>query len=104
MTEVDQTDLHSRLDRVEVTLTHAVDAIDKIAGIVNRPVETKWGPILTALALLFAAAGGYTTLITMPMEREANQLRSQIVNLRERELVRERALGRIEGMMGITNE
>jgi len=94
-------DMNSRLDRLEITLTHAVDAIEKISEIVNRPQETKWGPIMTAVALLFAAAGGYTTLITIPMEREADQLRHRIEQLQYRELDRERDIGRIEGKLGI---
>jgi hypothetical protein len=94
-------DLNSRIDKIEVTLSHAVDAIEKMASIVNAPQETKWGPILTAVSLLFVAGGGYTTLITMPMQREADQLRTQIYNLRERELDDARALGRIEGKLGV---
>jgi hypothetical protein len=93
--------IESRIDRIEVTLSHAVEAIEKLASVVNAPQETKWGPILTALALLFAAAGGYTTLITIPIEREADQLRTKIYKLEERELERERDLGRIEGKLGI---
>jgi hypothetical protein len=93
-------EVYSRLDRVEVTLNHAVEAIDKMAQIVNRPQETKWGPILAALGLLLTVAAGYTTLITMPMEREATQLRAQIEKLEERELERERYLGRLEGRHG----
>jgi hypothetical protein len=93
--------IESRIDRIEVTLSHAVEAIEKLASVVNTPQETKWGPILTALALLFAAAGAYTTLITLPIEREAEQLREQIQRVEERELTRERDLGRIEGKLGI---
>ncbi|KKN76177.1 hypothetical protein LCGC14_0373880 [marine sediment metagenome] len=91
-------DISSRIDRIEVTLSHAVDAIDKIASIVNRPVETKWGPILTAIALLLAAGGGYTTLITIPMEREADRLQIELHEMGERELEVQRALGRLEGL------
>jgi uncharacterized coiled-coil protein SlyX len=97
-----QQSVESRIDRIEVTLGHAVDAIEKLAAAVNAPQETKWGPILAALGLLFAAAGGYTTLITMPMEREAEQLRVKISKLEERELQRERFLGRLEGRHGVT--
>jgi len=86
---------------MEVTLSHAVDAIEKIAGVINKPQETKWGPILTAVSLLFVAGGGYTTLITMPMQREADQLRTEIYELRERELEDARSLGRVEGKLGI---
>ena len=91
-------DISSRIDRIEVTLSHAVDAIDKIASNVNRPQETKWGPILTAVALLLAAGGGYTTLITMPMEREADRLQIELHEMGERELEFARALGRLEGL------
>lgn len=104
MSDQQAQDVNSRIDRIEVTLSHVVDAIEKMSEIVNRPQETKWGPIMTALALLFAAAGGYTTLITMPMEREADQLRQEISALEERELERERDLGRIEGKLGIFDE
>ena len=94
-------DINSRIDKIEVTLSHAVDAIEKMANIVNKPQETKWGPILTAVSLLFVAGGGYTTLITMPMQREADQLRTEIYELRERELEDARAMGRVEGKLGI---
>ena len=96
-----QQELSSRIDRIEVTLSHAVDAIDKIASVVNRPQETKWGPILTALALLLAAAGSYTTLITLPMERESARMQEELHDMGKRELEYARALGRIEGMMGL---
>jgi len=70
-----------------------------MADIVNKPVETKWGPILTAVSLLFVAASGYTTLITMPMQREADSLRQSNRELLDRELNRERDIGRIEGFL-----
>lgn len=98
------TDINSRIDRIEVTLTHVTDAIEKMAKLIdqlNRPQDVKWGPILTAISLLFIAGGGYTTLITMPMQREADDLQAQIMALEERELERERDLGRIEGKLGI---
>ena len=95
------TELNSRIDRIEVTLNHAVDAIEKMARVVNKPQETKWGPILTALSLLFLAGGGYTTVITQPMIREAEVLRTEMYEMRGRELERERHLGRIEGTLGL---
>lgn len=91
-------DVNSRIDRIEVTLSHAVDAIEKLASVVNRPVETKWGPIIASLALLLAAGGGYTTLITIPMEREANRLQEELHDMGRRELDYARALGRLEGL------
>ena len=94
-------DIHSRIDRIEVTLTHVTDAIEKMASVVNRPQRTQWGPILTAVSLLFVAGGGYTTLVTMPMNERAEQLEQQILVLQDRELERERDLGRIEGKMGL---
>lgn len=94
-------DVHSRIDRIEVTLTHVTDAIEKMAAVVNRPQKTQWGPILTAVGLLFVAGGGYTTLVTAPMEREAHVLRQKIQNLEARELDDARSLGRIEGTLGI---
>jgi len=97
-------DVNSRIDRIEVTLSHAVDAIEKLTEVINRPQETKWGPILMAVSLLFLAAGGYTTLITMPMEREANRLSLKIGQIEYRELERERDLGRIEGRLEINDE
>ena len=66
--------VNSRIDRIEVTLNHAVDAIEKIVDVVNKPEETKWGPILTAVGLLFMAAGGYTTLVTTPMKSRIEHL------------------------------
>ena len=102
MTETDhQLEINSRIDRIEVTLSHAVEAIEQMAGIVNRPQETKWGPILTAVSLLFLAAGGYTTLITMPMQREADQIQIELIDMRTRELGYQRSIGRIEGKLGI---
>lgn len=96
MSDIEQENA-SRIDRIEVTLSHAVDAIDKIATIVNRPVETKWGPIIAALALLLAAGGGYTTLITIPMEREGTRLQEELHEMGKREIDYARALGRLEG-------
>jgi chemotaxis regulatin CheY-phosphate phosphatase CheZ len=64
-------DVHSRIDRIEVTLTHVTDAIEKMAAVVN------------------------------PMEREAHVLRQKIQNLEARELDDARSLGRIEGTLGI---
>ncbi len=95
------TELNSRIDRIEVTLTHVVDTIEKMARVVNKPQETKWGPILTALTLLFLAAGGYTTLITQPIQREADVMRTEMNEMTGRELKRERDLGRIEGKLGL---
>lgn len=97
MSDIEQENA-SRIDRIEVTLSHAVDAIDKIATVVNRPIETKWGPIIAALALLLAAGGGYTTLITMPMQYEATRLQEELHEMGKRELDVARALGRLEGL------
>ena len=97
-------ELHSRIDKIEVTLSHAVDAIEKVASVVNRPQETKWGPILTALALLFAAMAGYTTMSTLPLERESVRLNLELREMSERELERERTLGRIEGLLEARDE
>ena len=97
-------EINSRIDKIEVTLSHAVDAIEKMANIVNKPQETKWGPILTAVSLLFVAGGGYTTLITMPMQREADNLRAELYELRERELENARLMGRIEGYLELKDE
>lgn len=94
-------DINSRIDRIEVTLTHVTDAIEKMAAVINRPTETKWGPILTAVSLLFVAGGGYTTLITIPMQREADQIQEELDDMSERELIYQRDLGRIEGKLGI---
>lgn len=96
-------DISSRIDRMEVTLSHAVDAIDQIASVVNRPRETKWGPIIAALSLLLAAGAGYTTLITLPMEREADRLQEELHEMGKRELQYVRALGRLEGLAGDDN-
>lgn len=102
MSDIEQENA-SRIDRIEVTLSHAVDAIDKIATVVNRPIETKWGPIIAALALLLAAGGGYTTLITIPMEREATRLQEELHDMGRRELDYARALGYLEGQAGKDN-
>jgi len=104
MTEDNLPDIHSRIDRIEVTLTHAVDAIDKITQIVNKPQETKWGPIMTAISLIFFAASGYTTLITMPMNDRAEILEAQVLLMQEREIEYARKLGYIEGKLGIDDE
>ena len=95
----DDTHLNSRIDRIEVTLSHVTDAIEKMTTIINRPQTTQWGPILTAIGLLFVAGGGYTTLITMPMEREVVRLEAEISGMQDRELERVRDLGRIEGLL-----
>lgn len=97
-------ELHSRIDRIEVTLSHAVDAIEKMARVVNKPQETKWGPILTAVSLLIVIFGGYTTLITMPMNERAERLESQIVTMQANELMLQRDLGRIEGRLELNDE
>ena len=95
-------ELNSRIDRIEVTLTHAVDAIEKIATVINRPQATKWGPILTAVGLLLMAMASYTTLITLPIERDATRLQEELHHVMERELETQRAIGRIEGQLGRT--
>jgi len=95
----DINNLNSRIDKIEVTLSHAVEAIEKMADVVNRGQETKWGPIVAALSLLFFAAGGYTTLITMPMNERSNTLEDQIQEMHVRELEHERSLGRLEGAL-----
>ena len=92
-------DVHSRIDRIEVTLTHAVEAIEKIAEIVNKPQATRWGPILTAISLLFLILGGYTTLITAPLNDRAERLENQVYVMQANELKLQRDLGRIEGRM-----
>jgi len=101
VTEDNLTDIHSRIDRIEVTLSHVTDTLEKMAAVVNKPQETKWGSILTAVGLLVVAAGGYTTLITMPMQREADQIQIELIDMRSRELIYQRTLGRIEGKLGI---
>lgn len=103
-TEQQNPEVHSRIDRIEVTLTHAVDAIEKIARVVNKPQETKWGPILTAVSLLFVAGSGYTTLITMPLMERLNNIEVQQLEQFDRELDRERDIGRIEGRLEIEVE
>lgn len=90
-------ELGSRIDRIEVTLSHAVDAIDKIASIVNRPQEIRWAPILTAIALLLAAGGGYTHLVLSPVERDTVHLREEVGEIMQRELERERTIGYLMG-------
>ena len=95
-------ELNSRIDRIEVTLTHAVDAIEKIATVINRPQQTKWGPILTAVGLLLMAMASYTTLITLPIERDASRLQEELHHVMERELETQRAIGRLEGQLGRT--
>ncbi len=97
-------DINSRIDRIEVTLSHAVDAIEKIAVVINRPQETKWGPILTAVGLLLMAMASYTTLITLPIERDAVRLQQELHDMGERELEQERAIGRLEGMLGVNDD
>jgi len=99
MSEEFKQDMNSRIDRIEVTLTHAVDAIEKMSRILNKPQETKWGPILTAIGLLLVAMGSYTTLITLPMERNTDRLQLELHEMGQRELERERAIGRLEGRM-----
>lgn len=91
----------SRIDRIEVTLSHAVDAIEKITALVTQPQKTQWGPIMTAVGLLFVAGGGYTTLITTPMMRDNDQLRAELILMKEREMEFQRDIGRIEGRLGI---
>lgn len=102
--EIQGQDVNSRIDRIEVTLSHAVDAIEKIASVVNKPQETKWGPILTAVSLLFVAGSGYTTLITLPMQRENDRLQEQVLAMQERELKDARRLGIVEGRLGIDGD
>ncbi len=97
-------DIHSRIDRIEVTLSHVTDTLEKMAAVVNRPHDTKWGPIMTAIGLLFVAGSGYTTLTTSPLARENHRMTEQILVLQERDLQMARALGRMEGLMGIDNE
>lgn len=97
-------ELNSRIDRIEVTLTNAVDAIEKMSLILNRPQETKWGPILTAVGLLLMAMASYTTLITLPIERDASRLQQELHEMGERELQQERAIGRLEGMLGVKDD
>lgn len=94
-------EVNSRIDRIEVTLSHAVDAIEKMADVVNKPQETKWGPILTAVGLLFMAGGGYTTLITQPMREDIARLEQQNQDQLIRELQHAREFGRIEGIHGV---
>ena len=99
--DIKQHDVHSRIDRIEVTLNHAVEAIEKMAQVVNKPQDVKWGPILTAVGLLFVMGGGYTTLSTAPVRERAEVLEAQVLILQENELKRERAIGRIEGYLHI---
>lgn len=92
-------DVHSRIDRIEVTLDHVVDAIEKITRVVSKPKETRWGPILTAISLLFLILAGYTTLITAPLNDRAERLEEQVYAIQAHELTVQRGLGRIEGRM-----
>ena len=98
MSEEHLTNINSRIDKIEVTLSHAVDAIEKMADVVNKPQETKWGPILTAIGLLFMAAGGYTTLVTQPMRASIQRIEMHQHEIIQREMVAARELGRIEGI------
>lgn len=100
MTEVDQ-ETKSRIDRIEVTLGHVVEAIEKMSQVVNAPQKTQWGPILTAVGLLFMAGGGYTTLIAQPMIKDIERLEMRYERALERELEREREFGRLEGLHGV---
>lgn len=99
MSEPDFINLNSRIDKIEVTLSHAVDAIEKMANIINKGQETKWGPIIAAVSMLFVAAGGYTTLVTMPMNERANNLENEVAKIQERELTRAHEIGRLEGLL-----
>ena len=97
-------DIHSRIDRIEVTLTHVTDAIEKMASVVNRPQRTQWGPILTAVSLLFVAGGGYTTMVTMPLNERAENLEARVLVPQEHELKLQRDLGYIEGRLELKDE
>jgi hypothetical protein len=101
MTEDNRGEVHSRIDRIEVTLTHAVEAIEKMAKVVNKPQDVKWGPILTAVTLLILVMGGYITLVTQPMQQQVTGLEAQIYVLHENEMDMQRELGRIEGRLGV---
>lgn len=52
MSDIDFGTLNSRIDKIEVTLSHAVDAIEKIANVVNAPKETNWGVIASWVSVL----------------------------------------------------
>lgn len=101
MTDDINNDIHSRIDRIEVTLTHVTDTIEKMAEVINRPNETRWGPIMTAIGLLFVAGSGYTTLTVSPLTRENHIMAEQIQILQERDLETAKEIGRLEGLLGV---
>lgn len=101
MTDQVNSDIHSRIDRIEVTLTHVTDTIEKMAEVLNRPNETRWGPIMTAIGLLFVAGSGYTTLTTAPLARENHIMAEQVQILQGINLDMAKDIGRLEGMMGV---
>jgi len=97
-------DVHSRIDRIEVTLTHVTDALEKLAYVVNKPEKTQWGPILTAIGLLFVVGGGYTTLVSAPLQLAVIEQQREITDLTKLNMRQERALGHIEGRLEILSE
>lgn len=94
MTEQQQTELaaiNSRIDRLEVTLSHAVDAIEKMATVVNKPVKTNWGAIAAWVSVVIAMGGA----LYMPMywkiseqDLEIKTLRDQMIATKDERIAR----------------
>lgn len=93
--------IETNLVRIESTLSHVTDAIEQMAEVVNKPRETKWGPIISGFGMMFIIISGYATLTTTPLETRIEELEEQHHESIEREIEDARAMGVLEGRLGI---
>lgn len=76
MSDADLSVLNSRIDKIEVTLSHAVDAIEKIASVVNDSKKTDWGVISSWVSILLAIGVAVYVPIADKMANNKDDIKS----------------------------
>ncbi len=89
--------IEKNLERIDATLGHVTDTLEKMAEVVNQPSSVPWGPIFSAIAMGGMLIGGYATIITQPMSARILHLEQQHELSLEREMEMGRSVGRLEG-------
>lgn len=77
--------INSRIDKIEVTLTHAVDAIEKMAGMIANATRTDWGVLASWVGVFLAiGAAAYIPINddTAELKAEVKTLRQELIDIR----------------------
>ena len=97
-----------RLNRLEAistgqaaTLDHMNRTLMDISSRVNEPTQTNWGWLISAVTVVLMLAGGYTTVITQPIDNRL--MVNEQVDKRQDEILYERGWQMGRSMATVSN-